>query len=991
MVKLVPEFLKKIIVQKGVNNRTNNTNTAEVSRSNTLLTDGLSHIKGVNFNSEEEEETSSGAINRTYHQGSHLELGITSNISTIALRDWGCPVYDEIREEGVFTGKYFTGFLRNYVASGDHSDALQASNKSKVIPKEEFDFTEYISQVSVFYSMMEEGINDAQNTDSINENHLPSETHVPKEYYSEDYQVEKNEVFRKELECIPEVMSSMEAQLETVNAELQEMLERRYIHVHEACTSVEELHARFQDLTQQINRIRADIESETALTNTPTRNTTNADVEKELDSVLQNGIARKKDLQILLGYLQELRGITALPEYIQSVSESHGIAIANIVATCSIKYLYGDAGKFKLAKSMASVLNDTIANLERVAETKFVKLALMALLELGNNNDVTTSIELMKTSLRHMQQPLVALMNATTLRDALSTLRTTSNVSRNTNKIGKFDNWYSFADTFEKQKVALLAYLFLCQVWGCMILRQILCVQRMKRRDAEILQPEESTMLIQKILHVIRETLCPTSPRGNLTANSPINRLITKAIVLPTTCEDAFDYASYFECQSMDEVILDSGIDTDIANISLVDEYLGYCASIKNIVDDISKNAFADFASQMILYCTWKEEREVQDFVTFIEGYKTFRTKYDRLLAEINANDVFFSMLWQTLETEWNEHKSHAVESNWLPGIKNGLANLEKSRNTQLGSIVEDNSRKVGMSCLESMKVGNMVAVQNAFVRETWDKYKTSIYAMEQDEEMFSLVTSCTALDERLNLYPFLAEALPDVADAVAQDCVHLVEMFHSLVDAEVSSLEFSPIELDYTLVRKSCLMAEALRYFSHRVIDVVTKALNNASESINTYERSATVVSEELESNFKDLYQGAQKSSDDMESLKQRLLHMLSEAISLQLKQHVTLWVSQRHSEAYHDGEVKKIIHIIQQSVDVISDIIKDPTDVQLVYEMAFQHVHVGVNPGNIEDERKEYFRDSCADIITQLSHYTCIKLEICCLADTLANELFS
>ncbi|GFE52677.1 golgin subfamily A member 3 protein, putative [Babesia ovis] len=995
MVRLVPEFLRKIVVQKGT--KANSQDATVAGDSNSVLVIGNSFDDSSQVNAaylqKEQEITASSALDHTVVKGDLIGHGITSNIATIALGDWGYPVYEDRRQDGVFCGRYFAGLLRNYVSSSDPLESFAGVSRSKLIPKvEESDFAEYVRQISVFYAMMDGDTAKCDNSDDTQEKHVPNETQIPKEYYSETYVMEKNEVFKRELESIPEIMSSMEAQLEAVNGELQEMLERRYVHVHEACTSVEELHARFLDLTKQINRIRADLEGETArVVSTQNAQKNEITVEEEVDTILQRGIARKKDLQIILGHLQLLRAITALPEYIQGLADSHGIAVANIVGTCSIKYLYGDVGKFKLAKSMASVLNETIANLESVAETKFVNLALMALMELGNSNDMAATVGALKTTFNQMQQPLIALMNANTMRGALETLRTTANVSRKVFQYDKPEGWYDFMESFEKHKSKMLSYLFLLQVWGCMILRQILCIQRMKRRDSEMLRPDESATLIQKILSIIRETLSSTTPRGNLTTASPISLLIKKAIVLPCICDDRFDYASIFDSQSLDEVVLVDGNESDLINLNLIDEFLEYCEAVKQTIDEIAKNTFADFAREMVHLYSWKDDAEVQDYLNFIEGCKTFKANYDRLLIDISANDVFCSMLWSTLEAEWMEHNRSTTNDNWLVGIKTGLSAFAENVHGQFRKTAEQSVRRVGLSCLEALKLGNMVAVQYALGKETWDKRYTQMCKIDQEETSFTLVTSCATLDERLNLYPIFAEASPLIGESLAQDCTHLMEMFHSLLDAEVSGVEFSDFEIDQQAMRKSCLMAEALRYFSHRVMDVTTKILNNASYALTADEHSEPVASEELESKFKDLYGAAQKCSLDIESLKHRTLQMVSNYIRNQLKQRVERWISQPSSVAYHDGEVIAIIRIIQECVDTTADILKDVTDVQLIFEMAFQEVHTDLRPESLDEARKEDFRDSCAELITQLSHNTCIKLEICCLADTLSNELFS
>ncbi|ORM42050.1 uncharacterized protein BXIN_0901 [Babesia sp. Xinjiang] len=995
MVRLVPEFLKKIIVHKGSNTRPNSPNVLAASDStHTSLTegtlDGASSVKAVvSANDHKTPDTADSIV----FKGDVIEHGITSNIATIALGDWGYPVYEDRRDEGIFYGKYFAGLLRSYVVNGDPLDCIIAASRSKLIPKvEESDFAEYVRQISVFYAMMGEDTTNCENLKTTKDKDVPSDTHIPKDYYSDTYVIEKNDVFRKELDCIPDILSSMEAQLEAVNGELQEMLERRYVHVHEACTSVEELHVRFLELTKQINRMRADLEGETsemkAVHNAPSKEIS---MEAELDSILQSGIARKKDLQIILGHLQMLRAIVALPEYVQGVADSRGIAVANLVGNCVIKYLHGDVWKFKMVQSIVSVVKETVTNLERVAETKFVNLALVALMEFGGSADIPASVEALRAAINQIKQPTTALMNASMIEVALQTLKTASHVSRPIFHYEECDNWYELMDSFEKHRTSLLTYIFLSQVWGCMILRQILCVKNMKRTDDQTQETDSYGLLVQRVLSAIRDCLSSTAPHGNLATVPASYQLVNKLAELPGLCEDKFNYGSFLETQVTDDIHPIKVTNSEPVDFEGVEEFLRHCALIKHIVDEVVQTIFADFAQHMILLYKWKTDFAVSDVLSFIEGSKTFMMKYRRLLNDINRKYVFCPMLLRTLEDEWVAHTQKTSPDDWFAGVKAGISNLGKLATCKFSETVEAAVQNIGLSCLEAIILGNIVGLQTSLGKETWDEYYTQQYVVEKEELSFTLPKSCVMVDERLNLYLVIAQSLPAVAEGASYDCLQAMKMFHSLMDAEVSGIEFSDLGVDVLVMRKSCLIAEALRYFSHRVNDVVVNALKSISAAFTSDEYGTTLASPELESRSNKLYDDTKKCVDDLESLKQRILHIVSKYIGNKLRRKVETWISHPSDAPYEDSEVNDIIQIIQKSLDTITEILKDVTDVQLAFEMAFQQVHQGLKRDAIDAQRKEEFRDSCAKLITQLSHNTCIKLEICCLADTLSNELFS
>ncbi|GIX62256.1 TelA-like protein [Babesia caballi] len=997
MVKLVPGFLKKIIVQKGTGAEHDGFRRGESSESTSSSAAGVAVDRSRVVSALEAPGSREGADHTAeedvFQKDDSFEHGITSNIATIALSDWGYPVYDDSREEGIFSGKYLTGLLRNCVPSGDPLEDFIGASRTKLVPKvEESDFAEYIRQVSVFYATMNEEPSLSEGAGGTNSSGAPSETHVSKEYYSEDYVVANNDVFREELDHIPAVMSSLEAQLEAVNGELQEMLERRYAHVHEACTSVEELHTRFLDVTKQIDRIRADLEGEAArAAATQDESSAAAPIEKEeLDDVLKSGIARKKDLQIMLGYLQMLRAITSIPEYIQGIADSNGIAIANIVSGSVVSYLRDELGKFQLAQSIASVISETIANMERVAETKFVNLALIALTELGGSSDVTSAVYSLGQSFDQMQQPLIALMNASRLRGALETLTLASEASKAAFRYERGGTWGERLDAFDRQRSALLGYLFLSQVWGCMVLRRILCVA-MTKRGSQLLAPGESATLVQRILSLIQDRLSSATPRGNMATVSTISALASRAVVLPSLCDDQMDYSEVYETGVVKGGLLSNEEVSEPLNAGGIDDFMNYVASVKRIVDTAAVNTFDEFTRHMVLSCNFGSDFDVAEFISFVEGCKTLKGLYKRLLVDINAKSIFSAMLVASLEGE-GQSQEHGAASTAavLADVKPKLANLESGTALKFRELAGRAVRATGDSCLEALKLGNIVTVQNALANETWDDFDTRTYAVEQGEVQFALVKSCAMIDERLDLYLVLAEALPSTGESASQDCIQLMELYHSLMDTEASNEQSAEAERGVN-IRRSCLWAEALRYFSHRVSDVVNNTVNAMSAAAETDAREHALSTEDLSVRCKSLYGAAQKCSDNLQSLRQRILQTVVNEVSNEMVEPLTEWALQSADAAYDDKGLKDMIQVVQKSVDVIAEVLKDQADVQTVFEMAFQQMHTAIPREKISEERKEDFRDSCSELITELSHNACIKLQIFSLADTLSNELFS
>ncbi|GBE62671.1 ADP-ribose pyrophosphatase, putative [Babesia ovata] len=997
MVKLVPGFLKKIIVHKGTSPdpegcKRDSTSEATISHIGRCSIESGASVKSSRTTAEQGVPCTL-ATEEGIAKGDLLQRGITSNIATIALGEWGYPVYEDCRDDSFFSGKYFTGFLRNYVTSSDPLEDFISASRTKLIPKvEESDFAEYIRQISVFYATMNEDAPSCEGAEGANRQSTPSEVHVPREYYSEGYVLSKNVVFKEEVERIPEIMSTLEAQLEAVNCELQEMLERRYVHVHEACTSVEELHNRFLDVTKQINRIRMDLEGETTRGSIMKSLSTTPIKKEELDAILQKGISRKKELQTMLEYLQMFRAIIALPEYIQGIADSNGIAVANFLSQSVVNYLCDELGKFKLAHSVAGVVSESILNLKRVAETKFINIALVALIDLGDTSDVKGSIDSLKTMLDQMHQPLIALLDASMLRDAMETLTLACKGAKATIGYEKYETWPELMKAFEGHKCTLLSYFFLSQVWGCMVLRRMLCVERMRQDKTLSRKSNESVKLAEKVLSVVQDRMSSTTPVGNMTTVSTISALVSKTVVLPPLCIDEIDYWSVYQSGIRIDSNSDKSKGPDSVDADLTDALASYVASIKHIVDTASKNSFDDFANHVVLTSNFKAEFDAGDFVNFVESCKALKTQYERLQVDIKAMYMFPSMILHTLDSEWrSDEHSKLNTSPGITAIKSILPNLDCDITYEFRAIVDRVIKSLGVSCLEVLKSNNVTCVQSALAEETWDEPYTYSYPTAEGDMPFVLMKSCASLDERLNLYLLLAEALPCTGECASQDCTQLMEVYHSMIDAEASMLHFQEADIDSSTMRKACLMAEALRYFSPRITDVVKNTINAMSAAVVAHAYEATACPADLDAKCKDLHEAAGQCSDNLKSLKHRMLQTISNEISSKMARQMTIWVLQPPDSCYDDKALHDMIQIVQNSVDVVSEVLRDVADVQFVFANAFKQLHTVIPCEDINEQLKEDFRDSCAELITKLSHNTCIKLEIFSLADTLSNELFS
>ncbi|CDR96176.1 TelA-like protein [Babesia bigemina] len=997
MVRLFPGFLKKIIVHKGTSPDPDGCKRDSTSEAAASYVGRYSIESGASVNESRTTAEQGGsctvATEEGVAKGDLLQRGITSNIATIALGEWGYPLYEDCRDDSFFSGKYFTGFLRNYVTSSDPLEDFISASRTKLIPKvEESDFAEYIRQISVFYATMNEDAPSGDGAEGADRQAAPSEVHVPREYYSEGYVLSKNDVFKEEVERIPEIMTTLEAQLDAVNCELQEMLERRYVHVHEACTSVEELHNRFLDVTKQINRIRMDLEGETTK-GTIMKSLSTAPIKKEeLDAILQKGISRKKELQTMLEYLQMFRAIIALPEYIQGIADSNGIAVANFLSQSVVNYLCDNLGKFKLAHSVAGVVSESILNIQRVAETKFINIALVALIDLRDTSDMKSSIDSLKTMLDQMHQPLIALTNASMLRDAMETLTLACKGAKAAIGYEKYDTWTELAKSFEGHKSRLLSYFFLSQVWGCMVLRRMLCVERMRQDKTLSMESTESVKLAEKVLSVVQDRMSSTNPVGNMTTVSTISALVSKTVVLPPMCMNDIDYWSIYQSGIRTDSNLNKTKGSDSIDADISDVLAAYVASIKHIVDTASKNSFDDFANHVVLTSNFKAEFDVSEFINFVESCKALKTQYERLQVDIKAMYLFPSMILRTLDNEWRSDKhSKMVLSPGITAIKSILPDEDRDITYEFRAIVDRVIKSLGVSCLEVLKSNNVTCVQSALAEEIWDAPYAHSYSTADGEVPFLLMKSCASIDERLNLYLLLAEALPCTGECASQDCTQLIEVYHSMIDAEVSMLHFQEADIDSSTMRKACLIAEALRYFSHRITDVVKNTINAMSAAVVAHAYEPNACPADLDAKRKGLHEAAGQCSDNLKSLSRRMLETISNEIGSKMARQMNFWVLQPSDSCYDDKALHDMIQIVQNSVDIVSKVLMDVADVQFVFANAFKQLHTVIPVEDINEQLKEDFRDSCAELITRLSHNTCIKLEIFSLADTLSNELFS
>lgn len=998
MVNLVPSLLRKIVTPRS---STFESNAFRRSESVDSHDSPVSLSAGPNSPSVRsvceggyEEPCTPICSEHVVLKGNLFEEGVTSNIATIALGDWGYPIIGSAQGELKISGKYFKGLLRNCVNSIDPLEGFIAVSPASRIPKvEESDFAEYLRQVSTLYGTMEGESVLGEKSDPCGTAEDTSDSHVPKEYYSESYDIAKNRLFQQELDNIPTILSSLELQLKTVNGELQELLERRYTHVHEASISVEELHKRFLDVTTQINGIRIDLDGGSASSDGATgthRAAISTFNKEELDGILLSGIERKRILQGMLSQLQLLRAIAAVPEHIQSIADSNGLAVANIVRDYMVHYLETELSSFRIAQTVASVLGETASTVVRVAETKFINLALVAIVEVCNSTDISEGIESLKAILNQLSQPLIALVHASSMEVALVTLAVTSKDSKAIFTYGEYDTWSDLMAAFERHGNKLITFLFLLHVWGCMLLRRVFCAERSPAHSRKIITAEEAVALIKKLLLIIQDRAASVSQHGNMATVSQISALISNSITLQSFCDDDMDYASIYDKGLEDDAASNQNNFSDDTEGDHTSSFANYVASVKGTMDGVAMKTFEDFVRHLVISCNIAIDFEVKEFAAFIEHLKAFSLRYEQLLKDIQARDLLFSMVRIGLSRELESHASvEGSTASVMLDTLNEDSNAEEDIHYRLRELADQAILSIGISCLEPLKLGNITKVQKALAEETWDEFH--IHSSPLYDESFALVKSASAIDERLNLYSLLIDASPSCREDATQDCIQLVSLYHSLLDAEISVLQSSETDLDDAVMHKACLMAESLRYFSRRVVNVAGEASTSVDTVCHNIESSTELSSGDDGSSRQGYYTSVEKCSDDIESLKQRLLHILSTDIGNKMKRCMVMWVLQPTDSPYDDTGLQEMIQVVQKSVDVISVVLKDVTDVQMVFEIAFQQLHASIRRDAIEVERIDEFRDSCMEFITRLSHNICIKLEICWLADTISNELFS
>lgn len=923
-----------------------------------------------------------------------LEQGITSNIATVALDDWGYPDFNDQEDINKFSGKYLSVLLKNYSPGGILSESPLVSIRANPVPKvDESDFSEYIRQVSMLYIAMEENLVNGYNFNvSANVEDGPSSP-VSMEYYSEKYEVASNEIFKNDIENIPAIMASMERQLSTVNGELQELLERRYGHVREACTSVEELYKRFLDVTNLINNIRIDLEGGKVVVD----ETTTEQAEKpplidkgELECILESGVERKRSLENMLRDLHTLCSIAQMPEYIQGLSDSSGLALANIIRGYVLNYIGSELSHFKLAQSVASVISEAMSNVERVAETKFINLARIALVELSEFESLNDGVDHLNVFLKQLHQPLIALLNASSLQHALDTLEQLSADSKATFKYKSYENWDELYSDFGIYSTKVIKFVFLSHVWGCMIMRRVICIELSKTKGEYLLSPEESNKLIRKILSIIQDRQSDLPQTENMASLSHISTIIRGTISLPEICGDKMDFGAIFENGIQNEGTTHKRKGAEAVDATEEGPYVGYVETLMRIISSVTCNTVKEFAGHFQLQCRLTADSEIHEFVDFIDRVKDLKGLYGTLLSEIHTKGLFDAMLSEVvsreLKAECHSQNQVCFDFSGIFGTAYAAESLYKCK-----KLANQALQSIASSCLEPLKLSNIISLQKVMADEKWEEYKSHDLSDEQSESSFALVGSSFIIDERLRFYHLLADVAPSFFDDIMQDCVQLVALYNSMLDAETSVLQSPGTELDSPTIIKLCLMAESLRYFSMRVIQVLQKASTAKANHDTMYGQCEEDESLEKDGKAMSSESVAEKCSDDLETLKQRNMHIVSTDIGMKMRSHMIIWVLQSPDVTYDDTALRDMINVVQESVDLISAIMKDVTDVQMIFEVAFQQLNGSIPKEEIANELTDYFRDSCTELITGLSHNTCIKLEVFWLAETLSNELFS
>ncbi|UKK01609.2 hypothetical protein MACK_002427 [Theileria orientalis] len=555
----------------------------------------------------------------------------------------------------------------------------------------------------------------------------------------------------------------------------------------------------------------------------------------------------KRKVIDVMEYLMILRGVVCTPEYIQGLV-SNDMALARIFAFCAYEYFRTDLAKFTLTNSVNLVLKDTIVNLEKVAEAKFVDLCYYTLAQCyandatsnrgvaagsscnnqvsngagpGNTNrsgvntsrsdsvGVTSSARFeteMKGTLEKMEPVLIVLTISGILDEIFDTLKSTkmSPVEfKNTIAVEEFKQSLDAVFTgFECSNLFLLHLLeFVKTVY----------VQNQSRKYLP--DSEKARKILETLIFKIQESF-PDGINRDYQKIEETTQLLKSELNLPTSFkfQEYNHYWSYYSgdsnldgaatANSTNLLPLNGDRYADIHNyyekLSSTVENL-FIKSMENLFNNLQLNEHASTDVNDVF-------NEMESTLATIKGFEDdYRRFVKRSSGCLNVTDRLVSSL---LMVDTGTDDGMGVNPVNCSGL--GVSTSGGSVTTSRSGSIESRLMKIFYNFVNSQvrkQVGqlfeqSLVEVHENLNKEQWEEFEK----VNMENRVYNLILSSVKLSEHLDIYFSISEKFPFLSAATVSKSINLFAYFNTLIENELEK---------NLSVKKLCLIIETLDYFT--------------------------------------------------------------------------------------------------------------------------------------------------------------------------------
>ncbi|UKJ90797.2 hypothetical protein MACJ_001732 [Theileria orientalis] len=548
----------------------------------------------------------------------------------------------------------------------------------------------------------------------------------------------------------------------------------------------------------------------------------------------------KRKVIDVMEYLMILRGVVCTPEYIQGLV-SNDMALARIFAFCAYEYFRTDLAKFTLTNSVNLVLKDTIVNLDRVAEAKFVDLCYYELAQCyandttsnhgvtsgsngsdqvsdgvsgGNTNrssantsrsdsvGVTSSAKFetnMRGTLEKMEPVLIVLSISGILDEIFETLKST--------KMSPVEFKGSIPVEELKQNLDSVFTGFECSnLFSLHLLEFVKTVYVQNQNRKYLPDSEKARKILETLIFKVQESF-PDGINRDYHKIEETTQFLKTELDLPTPFrfQEYNEYWPYYSGDGTSDGVNNAN-STNILPLSpdspaeLYNYYEKLSSTVKNLFIKSIENLFNN------LQLNEQTSADVNDVFNEMEAalatIKHIEDEYRRFVMRsagcVNVTNRLVSSMLMI-----GDGTNNGTSVN--PGnVSGGSATTSRSGNIEFRlmkifyNFVNSQVRKQVGQLFEQ----SLVEVHGNLDKEQWEEFeKTKV-----ENRVYNLIHSSVKLSEHLDIYFSISEKFPFLSATTVSKSINLFAYFNTLIENELEK---------NLSVKKLCLIMETLDYFA--------------------------------------------------------------------------------------------------------------------------------------------------------------------------------